>query len=348
MCTSFTIGDSDSGLVYGRTMEFTLDLRSEIMVIPAGTKLSGTDRRGKVGEGGLRWEARYSACAANALGLAMAIDGVNERGLVFGALNFPASADYLQVSDEDQPRSIASFEIGTYLLTMCATVAEVRQALQEVPVQGVKLAVYGGHVPPLHYAVHDADGGSIVIEYTGGRLDIYENPTTVMTNEPPFPVHLQNLAQYQYVTNHAPAPIKVNGLTLAAPSSGDGVNGLPAGFIASSRFVRAFWFRQFALHFTAPQEGVQIARHILNQFDIPPGTVMTEAGGSGEGGGVAGAEITQWMTVVDLQNAVMYASTYDHPNLFKVDVRRAAAKADGLVFIPLPAMDDIPELLPAA
>lgn len=348
MCTSFTIGDRDSGLVYGRTMEFTLDLRSQIMVIPAGTKLNGTDRHGEVGTGGLAWEATYAVAAANALGIVMAVDGVNERGLVFGALNFPASAGYLEVSDEDQSGSIASFEVGTYLLTTCTTVEEVKQALGRVPVQGVKLAIYGGNVPPLHYTVHDADGGSIVIEYANGRLDIHDNPTTIMTNEPPFPIHLQNLAQYQYVTNHAPAPIEVNGLTLSAPSSGDGVNGLPAGFIATSRFVRAFWFRQFALAFDTPTDGVQIARHILNQFDIPPGTVMTEAGGTGEGGGVAGAEITQWMTVIDQRNAVMYASTYDHPNLVKVDVARAAARADGVAFIPLPAMDDIPELLPAA
>jgi len=348
MCTSFTIGDRNGGLVYARTMEFTLDLRSEIMVIPAGTQLNGTDRHGVVGKGGLAWEATYAVAAANALGLAMAVDGVNECGLVFGALNFPVSAGYLELSDGEQAGSIASFEVGTYLLTTCATVHDVRRALERVPVQGVKLEVYGGKVPPLHYTVHDADGSSIVIEFTDGKLHVYDNPTSVMTNEPPFPMHLQNLSQYQYVTNHAPAPIEVNGLQLSAGSSGDGVNGLPAGFLATSRFVRAFWFRQFALPFDNPADGVQVARHILNQFDIPPGTVMTESGGTGEGGGVAGAEITQWMTVIDQRNAVMYASSYDHPNLFKVDVKRAAAAADGIVFIPLPAMDSIPELLPAA
>jgi len=348
MCTSFTLGNEKSGLIYGRTMEFTLDLRSQIMIVPAGTKLSGTDSNGEIGKGGLAWKVSYAFAAANALGIAMALDGVNERGLVFGALNFPASAHYLEVPAQDQSRSIASFEVGAYLLSTCATVQEVKHALREVPVQGVKLAVYGGNVPPLHYAVHDAEGSSIVIEYTNGKLDIYDNPTTVMTNEPAFPFHLQNLAQYQYVTNTAPAPIEVDGLTLAAPSSGDGVNGLPAGFIASSRFVRAFWFRQFALDFDTPAEGVQVVRHILNQFDIPPGTVMTKAGATGEGGGVAGAEITQWMTVIDQRNAVMYASTYDHLNLFKVDVRSAAAAADGVQFVPLPSMELIPELAPGA
>lgn len=66
----------------------------------------------------------------------MAVDGVNERGLIFGALNFPASAEYLAVSEEEQSRSIASFEVGAYLLTTCATVDDVRQTLERVPVQG--------------------------------------------------------------------------------------------------------------------------------------------------------------------------------------------------------------------
>ena len=157
MCTSFTIGDKDTGFVYARTMEFTLDLHSEVMVIPAGTKLNGTDRRGEVGKGGLAWEAKYSVVAPNALGLGLAVDGVNERGLVFGALNFPLSAEYLAVSEEDQSSAIASVEVGNYLLTTCATVGDVRSALERVPVQGVKLAVYGGNVPLVHYTVHDAD-----------------------------------------------------------------------------------------------------------------------------------------------------------------------------------------------
>lgn len=32
---------------------------------------------------------------------------------------------------------------------------------------------------------------------------------------------------------------------------------------------------------------------------------MTKAGRTGEGGGIAGAEITQWMTVIDQRNAVI-------------------------------------------
>jgi choloylglycine hydrolase len=347
MCTSFTLGNKDNGYVYGRTMEFTLDLRSEVMVIPAGTQLTGADKNGVIGQGGLTWEAKYAAVAANALGLPIAIDGVNEKGLVVGVLNFPASAEYMEVSDADQSKSISSVDLSGYLLTTCATVEDAKQALAEVPVQGVALAEYGGNIPPVHYCVHDAEGGSIVVEYVRGHLHVHDNPTTVMTNEPPFHIQLENLSQYQSISNTEPDPIEVNGVKFAAHSSGDGTLGLPSGFLATSRFVRAFWFRQFAVEHKTPEEGVQTARHILNQFDIPPGTVMTEAGGTGEGGGVAGAEITQWMTVIDQKNAVLYASTYDHPNLFKVDVKKASAAANGVCFIPLPSMDDIPELLPA-
>jgi choloylglycine hydrolase len=105
MCTSFTLGDKQTGRVYGRTMEFTLDLRSEIMVIPAGTTLTGTDKNAQFGEGGLSWQTKYAAVGANGIGLPIILDGVNEKGLVVGVLNFPASAQYLEVSDADQSKS---------------------------------------------------------------------------------------------------------------------------------------------------------------------------------------------------------------------------------------------------
>jgi len=111
--------------------------------------------------------------------------------------------------------------------------------------------------------------------------------------------------------------------------------------------VRAFWYARFAVAFDDGEQGVRIARHILNQFDIPPGTVMTEAGGTGEGGGVAGPEITQWQSVADIKNRVYYVSSYDHPNLAKIDIAKATAAANGIAHIALPGSDAIPELLPA-
>jgi len=347
MCTSFTIGSTESGYVYGRTMEFTLDLKSQVMVVPKGTSMTATGKDGDVGKGGLTWQVEHGWVAANGLGLDVAFDGINDAGLVFGLLNFPASSKFMEVADADQASAISCVDVGAYLLSTCATVDEVRAALERVPVQGAAFAAYGGQVPGVHYCVHDETGRALVIEYTGSGPEIHENPTTVMTNEPRFKSQLDHLGLYQSVTNKAPEPIRAGDLVLQANSSGDGTLGLPAGFTAAARFVRAFWYARFALPFKSGEEGARVARHILNQFDIPPGTVMTEAGGTGEGGGVAGAEITQWQSVADIANRIYYVSSYEHPNLAKVDVAKATAAASGIAYIPLPGMDAIPELLPA-
>ena len=67
----------------------------------------------------------------------------------------------------------------------------------------------------------------------------------LMTSERPFSgadrFHLQNLAQYQYVTANVLPPLKVGEVLMSAASSGDGMNGLPGGFLATARFVRAFF-----------------------------------------------------------------------------------------------------------
>ena len=69
------------------------------------------------------------------------------------------------------------------MLSNFATVAEVRQAMRKVRVvQGPTAA----GIFPLHFAVHDAQGNSLVIEYVQGKLHIYDNPLGVMTNSPTF------------------------------------------------------------------------------------------------------------------------------------------------------------------
>lgn len=344
MCTSFTIGDTKSGVIYGRTMEFTLQLHSAITAIAKGTELTGTDRNGVVGTGGMSWTATHGAVGMNALGVdIVSIDGMNDAGLVVGTLNFPVSAKYMDVADGDQSKSIGSFEYAMYILTTCATVQEVREVTPTLLVQGVHLAQYGGGIPNVHWVVHDPTGDCIVVEYTNGALQLYDNPTRVMTNEPPLPMQLSHLGEYVFLTAAPPAPLKVGNLTLTAGSSGGGMQALPGGFLATNRFVRAFFARDNAPAFTTTAAGVDIARHIINGFDIPPGSVVTPAG-TGESGGMSGYETTEWSTIQDTVNKVTYLNTYQGPEWTKIDVAALAAAGPGLRTYPFPAPLPYPEM----
>lgn len=64
--------------------------------------------------------------------------------------------------------------------------------------------------------------------------------------------------------------------------------------------------------------------HILNQFDIPKGSVVNSAAGEKMD------EITEWTSVADLKNLRWYFRTFEDQSIHMVDLKRAvdAAKAE--------------------
>jgi len=336
-CTSILLRSADGGFVYGRTLEFGLDLRSQLVLVPRGLRMTATGPGGHVGNEGLSWRTKYAAAGMNGLGLPILVDGVNEKGLAGGLFNFPVYAQFQPVAARDVSRSVASFEVVTWVLTNFATVDEVKEGIGRILVSGVKLPQFGNMVPPTHFTFHDASGKSLVVEYTdGGTMRVYDNPTHVFTNAPAFPFHLENLAQYQYVSAEVLPPIQVNPtFKLAAASSGDGMNGLPGGWLAPARFVRA-WFAQVNAPVSpTAEETVKTSFHIMNGFDIPPGSIKTSAAAGGEGGGVTGFETTEWTAASDMKNLRYYVRTYANPEVRYVDLRKADLDAKAMRYIPL-------------
>jgi choloylglycine hydrolase len=347
-CTSVLLEAQDGGYVYGRTLEFGLQLNSQLMIVPRNLAITGTGPAGKVGDGGLRWTTKYAAGGANALGLPVLLDGFNEKGLTGGLFNFPGYAEFQTVPAGKADRSIASFELLTYILTSFATVDEVRAALPNIYVSGVKLKEFDNMVPPVHVSLHDASGKSIAIEYTdGGKLAIYDNPAHVFTNSPPFPFHLQNLAQYQYVTANVLPPLKVGNLALSAASSGDGMNGLPGGFLATARFVRAYFAQANAPKLATSSQSVGLAFHVMNGFDLPPGSIGVSATTGGEGGGVDGYETTEWIAVSDMKNLRYYIKTYDNFDVRMIDLGKADLNAKQIKYIALDQPQTVKDLTPS-
>ncbi len=164
-----------------------------------------------------------------------------------------------------------------WLLGTCATVAEVKAAIETVRVWGLVLDELHA-VPPLHYAAHDPAGNSLVIEYVGGQLQVYANPIGVMTNAPPFSWHLMNLGNYLNVRAVTTTPVQIAGTVLAPPGQGGGFLGIPGDWTPPSRFVRAVAMSQFAKPAQDAAEGVNLAAHLLNALDIPKGDIRHQPG----------------------------------------------------------------------
>jgi choloylglycine hydrolase len=332
-CTTLTVGDTRGGVYFGRTLEMALDFPYQITAFPAGRSLTSTLAKGATG---LRYLTRYRILAvtvplASPTDLKI-VEGVNEAGLTFSLLAFPA------VGPEGDPqgtrKALAAVDLGSWALGQFTTTAEVKAALRAQPVILTPLSVMGNAKTPFHYVLHDRSGAGIVIEYVGGKQVIYDNPVNVMTNGPSFSWHLTNLANYSFLTNVDKSQGTFGTLTVVAPDSGVATSGLPAANTSVGRFVRAAFYSQYAKRADNPDDAVRVLAHVMNNFDRPMNITIDATSSPVANEGTVGAilstakkmpaaisESTKWTTLSDLNRGRFYIRSQNAMNYTMFDFR---------------------------
>jgi choloylglycine hydrolase len=326
-CTGISLKAGDGAAIRGRTLEFGFPMQSKVLVVPAGKQFNGTLPDGGKG---LAYTSRYAFIGANALNMPVILDGLNDQGLSVGLFYFPGYASYTPVTDENKSRALAPYEFGAWVLASFATVDEVREAVKEivlVPTPAPGLGSPQGMVPGTHFFIQDRSGKSLVVEPVDGTLKVHDAPLGVMTNAPTYDWHMTNLANYLNLSPKDIDQIKLGDTTIAAFGSGAGMLGLPGDFTPPSRFVRAAMFSQAAVPNKTAEDTVFAAFHLLNQFDIPKGSVINAAVGEPT------PEITEWTSVADLKNLRWYFRTREDQSLRMVDLTEAVAAAKGEISI---------------
>ena len=299
-CTGISLKAADGAAIRGRTLEFGFPMRSNVLVVPAGREMSGTLPDGGKG---LSYTSRYAFVGANALDLPVILDGLNDQGLSVGLFYFPGYASYTPATLENAKHAIAPQEFGVWVLANFATVDEVKQGVKDivvVPTPAPGLGSPAGAVAGAHFFIQDRSGKSIVVEPVDGTLKVHDAPLGVMTNAPTYDWHMTNLNNYLSLTVKDIEPAKVGPVTLSAFGSGSGLHGLPGDFTPPSRFIRAAIYSQAAAPNATDGDAVLAAFHILNQFDIPKGSVQNSAMGKPVD------EVTEWTSVADLKNLRWY------------------------------------------
>ena len=317
-CTSFVLKAADGTAVYGRTMEWgAFDLNSRLVVVPRGHEFTGHTPDGKAG---LTWRGRHGAVALDALEKDLLTDGMNEQGLVVGALYLPGFAKYQPYEPDAAARSLGPGDMASYLLTRFATVDEVRAGLEDVRVVPIPEKALGGITPPLHWMVAERSGRAIVVEYLEGRLHVFDNPLRVLTNAPSFDWHMTNLRNYVNLSPVALPGMRLEDLDFTPLGGGSGLIGLPGDFTPPSRFVRAVAFTQTARRTPDGPETVYEALRILDNFNVPLG--------ASEGSNVQGTALegmrssTIWTSVADTGNLVYYYHTQHNRRLRMADLKK--------------------------
>ena len=320
-CTGIRLVAKDGGVIAARTLEFGVNLHSDVLVVPAGTVETGTLPDGGKG---ITYTTKYGFVGANAEGMNVILDGINDHGLYIGLFYFPDYASYPDVTEDNAARAMAPYEYGNWLLGNFATIDEVKANFDKVALVPVVLAAMK-QVPPVHFVVYDRTGKSVVIEPLNKGLKIYDNPLGVVTNSPTYDWHMTNLRNYVNLTATNVPPVGLGGITLAQLGQGSGLRGLPGDFTPPSRFVRAVAFSQSAIPSDTAEQAVLQAFHILNNFDIPYGAVRDMQGGQMH------AEYTTWTSASDLKNLRWYFKTYGDQSIHSVDLTKALAAAHGKI-----------------
>ncbi len=333
-CTGIMLKADDGTIIRARTMEFGSTLESDIIVAPRGYHFAAAEGAPE----GLQWTSKYAFVATNPLGLPAAVDGVNEMGLSGGIFYFPGYASFPAPSATK--KTLGSWDVVTYALSLATTAEEAADIVIKAGVSSFKVSQWDT-TPPTHYFFADASGKAVVLEITASGPKVYPSPLGVITNAPAYNWHMTNLANYVGLSDMLPAPEAFGSVVVSAFGQGEGMRGLPGDFTPPSRFVRAVAFSTTAEPSPTAQDAVLSAFHLLNNFDIPKGSVRSVDNGK------QASEYTEWTSAADVTNRRFYVRTFKDSNIRMVDLMRCNLDAKDIVTIKLNQQEKITDLTPA-
>ena len=85
----------------------------------------------------MAWQGKFGVVGIDAVEKDIVVDGMNENGLAVGLFYHPGFAEYQKYEPAQSAETMGPTDIGNYLLSTCATVAEVRAAINKVRVVAV-------------------------------------------------------------------------------------------------------------------------------------------------------------------------------------------------------------------
>eukprot|EP00040_Diaphanoeca_grandis_P014516 m.73715 g.73715 ORF g.73715 m.73715 type:complete len:393 (-) comp24588_c1_seq1:214-1392(-) len=278
----------------------------------------------------------YVSIDSNSTGsLHVTTEGMNANGLTVSAHTLAQSVYQIPTSGNSTTGSnVCWIDFTNWVLGGFSSVAALCAALKNtdspVRVVGARLPA-----PPsdlLHWAVDDAVGDHVVIEYLDGQLFIHNNTVGTMTNDPDYGWHLRNLNNFANVSPNWPAggvEIGVETELGVLPNVvGHGFNllGLPGDTSPPSRFIRLFYLKAYAVLNNKPKtvnETIALTSGILNTVFLPKGTVAKKTNVD-----ALNYEFTQFSVLKLPQQRKFYFKDYDNTQWRMVRVDDVVAKAN--------------------
>lgn len=249
-------------------------------------------------------------------------DAANEKGLAMAGLNFVGNACYHDPLPDRE--NVAQFEFIPWILGQCATVKEARALLRRVNITPFPFRD-ALPVAQLHWIIADR-AECIVVESVTEGINVYDNPTGVLTNNPPFPEQLFHLNNFMALSPKQPKNSFSQRLPLHTYSLGMGAIGLPGDLSSQSRFVRVAYTRLNSCSGDSEEASVSQFFHILGAVDQTRGCSQLENGSY---------EITLYTSCCNVSRGIYYYTTYENSQITAVDLHRCDLNGTKPISFPL-------------
>lgn len=334
-CTTLLYTDANGRAYVGKSMEFSAAEPDHVTYYPAGTHFASLTPDAKPG---LAFNTKFAILSTSAKkGIIpndnheTLLDAMNDQGLTLSmqSLGGNISPD---VSRVPQGKIISAADFGSWALGNFTTVSQVKKAIENKDVEfWLPVSPILGPTPfPVHYALFDRSGAGIVVEWASNKTEVYDNPVGVMTNNPPFPWHLQNMNNFSYLTNIDKNSATFGKLKVASFDGGANMAGLPGLETSAGRFVKAAYYSTFAEKSSTPEQAIITLGHVMSNFDRPK-NISVDLANDMPGGernmklkiGPKGvSEMTIFMILRDLSQNHYYIRTYNALNYTKFDMSK--------------------------
>lgn len=326
MCTAIVFGEKNR--YFGRNLDYDMSFGESVVVVPRNYNLSFRYAPD------MKKHYAFIGMAHVAENYPLLYEATNEKGLSMAGLNFVGNCHYSS-SALDMHENVCQFELIPYIMGKCATVKDAKKVLERLNLlgEGFKPEL---PVAQLHWLIADAEQ-CVVLEVTSCGVNIFCNKTGVLTNNPPFEFHLDNLNLYRNLSSADPEA----GFGMDVPfnmfSRGMGAFGLPGDWSSTSRFVRAAFVRANAMEAMrrdgarfektcgADEENASVAQffHILSSVEMVKGSVAV-----GDR-----FEFTQYSSCCDTERGVYYFRTYDENFVRCVGMNECDLDSDELISV---------------
>lgn len=323
-CTGITLTAKDSTRIVARTIEWGgSELNSQYVVVPRGyvqhSYVPG------YAQDGMKMVAQYGYVGLSVEQKEFVVEGLNEAGLSAGLFYFPGYGQYEAYDERQKAQSVTDLQLVSWILGSCATVEQVKEAVAKAHVIAID-----PRASTVHWRFADTSGRQIVLEIVGGKPCFYENKLGVLTNSPGFEWQMTNLNNYVNLYAGTAEAKKLGNVQVASFGAGSGSLGIPGDVTPPSRFVRAAFYQATAPLQAKAEDAVRQGFQILNNFDIPIGVEFAD--------GKIPVDIpsaTQWTTVTDITNRVVYYRTMYNSAIRRIDLSTIDFTRVGYRAVPL-------------